>query len=406
MATITSTATGDWSVGATWVGGVKPASGDDAVIDTGHVVTKDDAKAANDCAALLVTGQLNIGDSTGLQSGGNISGAGTIQMRGACELELNAHSSSQTLVWDVQGTDASNLCTLTLNNTTLRIDGTNGQPTFTFALIDNPFYFEFKSVKSDAVFEDTEFYNTHYSYWHNKPFGFTLSRCFIADWDANRFYSVADGMIVIYKDCVFGKRRGGSAANNSYDAGCHANSGGVREVFLNCQFNSPTRANVGNASYVGSSQGENNVEGDWRIDRYGGYVLRSTASKKTGDYGIEFVPSANCSASNPIYIDIPIPVDTGDVLTGPSIWVYNATADLDLQAAADRMVFELDPGDEWGLNETIDANTLADVYLNWRQVTFSSGTAGGTAKKGTVMLRVWLKRYIASAVVYLADLAY
>jgi hypothetical protein len=44
MATITSTAAGNWSAGGTWVGGVAPVDGDKAVIN--HVVTVDDTSRA------------------------------------------------------------------------------------------------------------------------------------------------------------------------------------------------------------------------------------------------------------------------------------------------------------------------------------------------------------------------
>ena len=40
-ATITSNGSGDWETGATWVGGVAPADGDDIIIAATHIVTID-----------------------------------------------------------------------------------------------------------------------------------------------------------------------------------------------------------------------------------------------------------------------------------------------------------------------------------------------------------------------------
>jgi len=58
MATITSNASGDWSVGATWVGSVAPADNDDVVIAAGHDIKFDVDQSgwANGIAGLTITG--------------------------------------------------------------------------------------------------------------------------------------------------------------------------------------------------------------------------------------------------------------------------------------------------------------------------------------------------------------
>ena len=61
-ATITSAQTGNWSATSTWVGGVVPASTDDAVIAAGHTVTYDEGGNSYRCNNLTINGTLQFPD--------------------------------------------------------------------------------------------------------------------------------------------------------------------------------------------------------------------------------------------------------------------------------------------------------------------------------------------------------
>lgn len=78
MATITSTATGNWNVGGTWVGGAAPGIGDTAVIATGHTVTVP--------AGVTVTVGTDPADTTTavvtIQGTGKLTNNGTLNVRG------------------------------------------------------------------------------------------------------------------------------------------------------------------------------------------------------------------------------------------------------------------------------------------------------------------------------------
>jgi hypothetical protein len=85
MAAITSTATGDWSVGATWVGGTPPGNTDSAIIATGHTVTCDvnttvgtsPAATGTDAITINGTGVLIIAEDITLTARGDITCSST-----------------------------------------------------------------------------------------------------------------------------------------------------------------------------------------------------------------------------------------------------------------------------------------------------------------------------------------
>lgn len=91
-----SAATGNWSAGATWVGGVAPTNADTAVILTGHTVTINNTS----CVALSVTvnsgGTLNCAAATTsltVQNGMDVSGTFNLALSGSatqtCNIALN-----------------------------------------------------------------------------------------------------------------------------------------------------------------------------------------------------------------------------------------------------------------------------------------------------------------------------
>lgn len=86
MATITSTATGDWGTGGTWVGGVVPADGDAVVIASGHTVTfnVDQSAWVTGIDGLTITGTLTVSSTTTsymfMKAAKTINGAGTFNV--------------------------------------------------------------------------------------------------------------------------------------------------------------------------------------------------------------------------------------------------------------------------------------------------------------------------------------
>jgi hypothetical protein len=86
-ATITSAATGNWSAGGTWVGGVAPAATDNAVIAAGHTVTLTANTTITgltvNAVGVLSTANRTLGVSGNLVVNGTLSGTGAITLSGA-----------------------------------------------------------------------------------------------------------------------------------------------------------------------------------------------------------------------------------------------------------------------------------------------------------------------------------
>jgi hypothetical protein len=127
MATITSAATGNWSAGATWGGGVPPTSVDDAVIGAGHTVTLDvDATiltltgAANTASNLSITTSrtLTCTNTNGILSKAIGNGGGLVRISGT-GITVNINS-------NLRGTgtsSANNHAVAITSNCTVNING-------------------------------------------------------------------------------------------------------------------------------------------------------------------------------------------------------------------------------------------------------------------------------------------
>src|SRR5712692_2484198 len=86
-ATITSAQTGNWSATTTWVGGVVPVAGDNAVIAAGHTVTltanSNITGLTVNATGVMATSTFTLGVSGNLVVNGTLSGTGATTLSGA-----------------------------------------------------------------------------------------------------------------------------------------------------------------------------------------------------------------------------------------------------------------------------------------------------------------------------------
>lgn len=149
MATITSTATGNFSATTTWVGGVVPIDADSFVIATGHTVTYDVATpVTNGFNDSTINGilQTQLDTSTILRMNGrlNIRTNGTYHARAGHKLQFKGNAAASHILF-VHGEAGASLI----------MEGSDGMPTTTLSAVANEgsTSFSFTSATNFAVGE-------------------------------------------------------------------------------------------------------------------------------------------------------------------------------------------------------------------------------------------------------------
>lgn len=406
MATITTAQAGNWSAGATWVGGTPPGTGD--IADMDHDVTLTDNRVVDgiDVADGITFTMNDNTELTGLDT--NQPNTGTVVVGAGCLVQTTAAGTDIQGTWQVSGTSG--------NITTFEPTGAGGFG-FDFQVTGTSF-FEWCNIKSraglaavGARFDECEI---DIAGINNTFRGLRFRRCFLTTTTADATVT-CDNEPTSFRDIAYGYSRDGTVRASTLGLAWEAMDP-VIDMVLNASSLSPSLdaslLTIDNMGFLPTAMlpdtgsaldGAVAGPGIGYANSKPGIYERSTAAKKTGDFGVRLTPKAdivNDFWDRGLEVSAYIPVATGENV---SVSVQARRNDGGSGGmTSDAMEIELDPEGAW-FTPDISAETLpsADTFA---ELTATGTNAGGSSDVGAVRIVLRVKEFAASDTGDFADM--
>ncbi len=376
-----------WSTNTNWVGNALPGNADTADIDAACTLDMNDIVAVLDVGANTFT--MNAGFAL-TEMTGNLLGAGPIIMGAGCSLLWDtAGNPTMAVTWDINGADGS---LVTIENVGAGDVLFAARTDSDIRWADITAHFRFiNDIDGWVLFEDCQLDMLNLDQAWSIPT--VMRRCFIVGFNSNGQFWGHEKQP--WENVVFGYKRDGTAdgdnrvrlENMTHIINCVDNTtsgilsmGGNQLIFENfghvCDAMLPGTGSALDLAVVGPGIGRiEQTDGNYALDI--GSWERSTAAKKTGDYGVRVSPDAQCSVNTPLDNEIYIPIATGDDI---SVSVYSRRTGM----TSDCAKVIIDPEEAW-----FTSDESAELLVNpntWYELTASAAGAGGAADVGMVRI--------------------